>query len=149
MSTASRVVPGSSLTIARASRTIALMSDDFPAFGFPTMARERGAFSIFVFPISVGDWGRRSSTVSRSAGVPDIERPTAARGSGCETIARDARLIVDDRDVSADEPIKERRFSDVRPPDNGDSPRAFLDRFRVHKRASSLIQFRVRVAFRG
>ena len=37
-STVSRVVPGSSLTITRSSRTSRLTSDDLPTFGRPTMA---------------------------------------------------------------------------------------------------------------
>ena len=39
---ASRVVPEISLTSVRASPTIALVSDDFPTFGRPTIAMETG-----------------------------------------------------------------------------------------------------------
>ena len=42
MSTASRVVPATSLTMARGSLTSALISEDFPTLGRPTMARRVG-----------------------------------------------------------------------------------------------------------
>ena len=40
MSMASRVVPGSSLTMARSLRTIELISEDLPTLGRPMIAME-------------------------------------------------------------------------------------------------------------
>ena len=45
MSTASRVVPATSLTIVRSSCRMAFISDDFPTLGRPTIARRRALCS--------------------------------------------------------------------------------------------------------
>ena len=47
MSTASRVVPATSLTSMRSSRRMRLTSDDFPTFGRPTIAMRGSGSSAF------------------------------------------------------------------------------------------------------
>jgi hypothetical protein len=56
----------------------------------------------------------------------------APAGSRREPIAGDAGLIVNDRDVTTDEPIKERGFPDVRTSNDGDGANAFRGVFRIH-----------------
>src|SRR5438270_13566982 len=48
-----------------------------------------------------------------SACIPKRERFLSARANRRDPIARDSRLIVNYRDLSADETIKERRFADI------------------------------------
>jgi hypothetical protein len=56
-----------------------------------------------------------------SAGVDDFEWCLAQPAFCDDPIARDAGLIVDDGDALAGQPIKERRFSNVRPPNYRDN----------------------------
>src|SRR5438105_3268361 len=74
MSTASRVVPGISLTMARRSRSNALISDDFPAFGRPRIATAIGRVRFDVSGLRSAA-GRKFSIFSRSSETP---RPCAA-----------------------------------------------------------------------
>ena len=84
--------------------------------------------------------------------VRDLQRllgtndPTA---KDLEGIARNIQQLMNDRNIAADQPIKQRGFSNARPPDDGNRACAFLDRFRVHEHASALTELRVRVTFRG
>ena len=62
----------------------------------------------------------RLARAADSAGIPDHERPRAAHCRGRQPIARDARLIMHNRDVAPGEPIEKRRFADIRTADDGD-----------------------------
>src|SRR5205809_94452 len=53
-----------------------------------------------------------------STGVPNREWPISARARGRDSIARNSRLIMNDRNLAAGEPIEERRLADVRSSDD-------------------------------
>ena len=78
VSTASRVVPGISLTIIRSSRSNRLTSDDLPAFGRPTIATDDLGRT---GPVIVAAAARRAVVVAR---LP-ARRPVARRaGTRCD-----------------------------------------------------------------
>ena len=75
------------------------------------------------------------NSVSPAPPIPPVSQTVNGRRprdeSGGEPVAGDSWLIMDDRDIPADQPIKERGFSDVRPPDDGDGADAFFGRFSI------------------
>jgi len=77
MSTASRVVPGNSLdNRAGVAQDRVDYSDDFPAFGLPTIASERGEFrfSILDFRLAI----RATNEFNRFKANVEMPRPCAA-----------------------------------------------------------------------
>ena len=48
-----------------------------------------------------------------------LKRQIAEPSLAFPAIARDARLVIDQRAARPDEPIEERRFADIGPADNG------------------------------
>src|SRR5581483_266919 len=64
---------------------------------------------------------RRVHDAADAAGIDDREWLFAELALGGKPVARDAGLIVDDRNFSSGKPVEDRGFSDVRPPDDGDS----------------------------
>ena len=61
-----------------------------------------------------------------AAGVDEHVRPAERPHVGVVPVARDARLVVDDGQRLADEPVEKGALADVRSADDGD------DRARVH-----------------
>ena len=53
-------------------------------------------------------------------GIDDGEVEIAQPALACAPVARDARLVVDQRQAPADQPVEECRFADIGPADNGD-----------------------------
>ena len=58
--------------------------------------------------------------VFEAGGVDDRERQIAERAFTLAAVPRHARLIVDQRQTTADQPIEQRRFADIGPADNRD-----------------------------
>ena len=58
---------------------------------------------------------------AQASRVRDLERDCCQSADCRDTIPRYARLIVNDRNPAAREPIEERGFADVRPPDDCDA----------------------------
>ena len=67
---ASRVVPGSSLTMARSLRTIELINEDLPTFGRPTIAIAIGCSMLDVRRSIFEGAGRHRSMVSINSEIP-------------------------------------------------------------------------------
>ena len=56
---------------------------------------------------------------SNPTGVHQCERAAAPFGLGADPVAGDAGLVVNDGDAASDNPVKQRRLSDVWPANNG------------------------------
>ncbi len=59
--------------------------------------------------------------IFEAGGIDHLERKIAEPGFALPPVARHARLVVDQRQAAADQPVEQRRFADIRPADNGDS----------------------------
>src|SRR2546430_12443387 len=62
--------------------------------------------------------GVQTCALPISAGIDQRERSAAPFGLGAHTVARDARLVVHDGDAPPGDAVEQRRFPDVRPPDD-------------------------------
>jgi len=59
----------------------------------------------------------------QSRGIDNAKREVAEPGVALASVARDAGAVVDERQFFPDEPVEQRRFADVRTPDDGDGGR--------------------------
>ena len=73
--------------------------------------------------IAAEDAGRQRI---EAAGVDDAEARRPPLADAVAAIARDARLVLDERRLPADQAVEQRRLADVRPPDQRDQRKRFV-----------------------
>ena len=80
-------------------------------------------------PMAASVWARMRPSerflggLFKAGGVDDAEFEIAETRLAFATVAGDAGLVVDERQLLADQPVEQGRLADIRPPDDGDERR--------------------------